>query len=105
MTLQLQQNAALRRILNAFRSTPVTALHNKAILPPVAGRLTHKLRKYTLRLLSLPTTYPVVRRCPSSYLIPRYSITSLSDDREYDHPWHSDRRSPSRLIRMLREMH
>jgi hypothetical protein len=59
-TLQVQQNAALRRILNAFRSTPVTALHNEAALPPVVVRLTHKLRKYTLRLLSLPTTCPVV---------------------------------------------
>jgi hypothetical protein len=105
MTLQLQQNAALRRILNAFRSTPVTALHNEAALPLVAVRLTHKLHKYTLRLLSLPTMHPVVRRCPSSYPIPRHSIASLSDDREYDHPWHSDHRSPLRLIHILREMH
>jgi hypothetical protein len=43
--LQLQRNAALHRILNAFRSTPVTALHNEAALPPVAVQLTHKLRK------------------------------------------------------------
>jgi ribonuclease HI len=104
-TLQLQQNAALRRILNAFRSTPVTALHNEAALPPLAVRLTHKLRKYTLHLLSLPTTHPVVRRCPSSYPIPGHSIASLSDDREYDHPWHSDHRPPSRLIHILHEMH
>jgi hypothetical protein len=104
-TLQLEQNAALCRILNAFRSTPVMALHNEAALPPVAVQLTHKLRKYTLRLLSLPTTHPVVRRCPSSYPIPGHSIASLSDDREYDNPWHSDRRSPLWLIRMLRVMH
>jgi hypothetical protein len=60
MTLQLQQNAALRRILNAFCSTPIMALHNEAALPPVAVRLTHKLHKYTLHLLSLLTTHPVV---------------------------------------------
>jgi hypothetical protein len=60
MTLQLQQNAALRRILSAFSSTPVIALHNKAALPPVAVWLTHKLRKYTLCLLSLPTMHPIV---------------------------------------------
>jgi hypothetical protein len=105
MTLQLQQNAALRRILNPFRSTPVMALHNDAALPPVAVRLTHKLCKYTLRLLSLPTTHPVVRRWPSSYPIPGHFTASMSDDREYDHPWHSDRHSPSRLIRILCEMH
>jgi hypothetical protein len=103
--LQLQQNAALCRILNAFRSTLVTALHNEATLPPVAVRLTYKLRKYTLRLLSLLTTHPVVRWCPSSYPIPGHFTASLSDNREYDHPWHSDRRSPSWLIHILREMH
>jgi hypothetical protein len=59
-TLQLQQNTALHKILNAFQSTPVTALHNEAALPPVAVRLTHKLCKYTLCLLCLPTTYLVV---------------------------------------------
>jgi hypothetical protein len=60
MTLQLQQNAALCKILNPFQSTPVTALQNEAALPPVAIWLTHKLRKYTLHLLSLLTTHPVV---------------------------------------------
>jgi hypothetical protein len=105
ITLQLQQNAALRRILNAFRSTPVTALHNEAALPLVAVRLIHKLRKYTLHLLSLPTTHPVIQWCPSSYPIPGHFTTSLSDDHEYDHPWYSNHRSPSRLIRILREMH
>jgi hypothetical protein len=104
MTLQLQQNAALRRILNAFQSTPLMALHNEAALPLVAVRLTHKLRKYTLHLLSLPTTHLVVQRCPSSYPIPGYSIASLSDYQEYDHPWHSDCRPPSWLIRILRDM-
>jgi hypothetical protein len=59
-TLQLQQNAALHRILNAFHSTPVRALHNEATLPPVAVWLIHKLPKYTLRLLSLPTMHPVI---------------------------------------------
>jgi hypothetical protein len=105
MTLQLQQNAALHRILNAFHSTPVTALHKEAALPLVAVWLTHKLCKYTLHLLSLLTMYPVIRWCPSSYPIPRHSITSLSDDQEYDHPWHSNRRSPSRVICILHKMH
>jgi hypothetical protein len=59
-TLQLQQNAALHRILNTFRSTPVMAVHNEATLLPVAVWLTDKLCKYTLCILSLLTTYLVV---------------------------------------------
>jgi hypothetical protein len=59
--LQQQQHEALPRILNAFRSTPTLALHNEAALPPVSVRLTHKQRKYCLRLLSLPESHPVVR--------------------------------------------
>jgi hypothetical protein len=40
--LQLQQNTALRRILNAFLSTPIIALHNEIAIPPVKIRLNHK---------------------------------------------------------------
>jgi hypothetical protein len=46
-----------------------------------------------------------LRWCPSSYPIPEHSIASLSDDREYDHPWHSNCHPPSRLIHILHEMH
>jgi hypothetical protein len=40
--LQLQQNTALRRILNAFSSTPIIAPHNETAIPPVKIRLNHK---------------------------------------------------------------
>jgi hypothetical protein len=46
--LQLQQNSALQKILNAFTSTPITALHNEAALPPVIVCLQHQQRKYAL---------------------------------------------------------
>jgi ribonuclease HI len=99
--LQTQQNSALRRILNAFRSTPTLALHNEAALPPVSVRLHSKQRKYILRLLSLPPSHPVVKCCPSSFPIPNHFYTSLYNPNEYDCQWQTARRPPSRLVGML----
>jgi hypothetical protein len=58
-TLQLQQNRALRRILNAITSMPIIALHNEVAIQPVSLRLDQKQRKYALHLLSLPPTHLV----------------------------------------------
>jgi hypothetical protein len=90
--LQTQQNSALQRIMNAFRSTPIVALHNEAAIPPVLLRLHHKHTKYTLRLLTLPPSHPVVRRCPSTFPIPNHFITSIHTTHEYDNEWQSSRR-------------
>jgi hypothetical protein len=58
-TLQLQQNRALRRILNAITSMPIIALHNEVAIQPVSLGLDQKQRKYALHLLSLPPTHLV----------------------------------------------
>jgi hypothetical protein len=99
--LQTQQNAALRRILKAFHSTPTIALHNKAALPPVSVRLQSKQRKYTLHILSLPPSHPVVKRCRSSFPIPNHLSTALYDPNEYDFDWSWPCRPPSRLVRAV----
>src|SRR5215208_8018491 len=52
--LQMIQHMALRRILGAFRTTPVKALHNEAGIPPVNVHLTGVQRRYAIRLLTLP---------------------------------------------------
>ena len=67
--LQLLQNTATRRILGAFRTTPVALLDVEACLPPAALRLDHNRRRYALRLLRLPPTHPVVSRCPEHFQI------------------------------------
>jgi hypothetical protein len=99
--LQLQQNAALRRILNAFRSTPIVALHNEAALPPAHIRIQDRQRKYALRILCLPPSHPVVSRCPSSFPIPNHLATSLQNPNEYDCNWQLPTRPPSRLVRII----
>jgi hypothetical protein len=93
--LQTQQNAALHRILNAFRSTPIIALHNEATLPPVSVRLQSKQRKYVLRLLTLPPSHPVIKRWPSSFPVPNHLSTTLCDTDKYDFDWTQKRRPPS----------
>jgi hypothetical protein len=103
-TLQSQQNTALRRILNAFTSTPILALHNKAAIPPVSVRLQCRNRKYVLRLLSLPPSHPVVKRYPSSFPVPNHFHTSICNPYEYDHLWQSTSKAPSRLVRMRRSV-
>jgi hypothetical protein len=82
--LQTHQNTALRRILNAFHSIPTIALHNKAALPTISVRLQSKERNYTLCILSLPPSHPVVKCCPSSFPIPNHFSTALQDPNEYD---------------------
>jgi ribonuclease HI len=99
--LQTQQNTALRRILNAFRSTPTMALHNEAALPPVSVCLQSKQRKNALHILSLPPSHPIVKRCPSSFPITNYLSTTLHDPNEYDFAWSRPYRPPSRLVRAL----
>jgi ribonuclease HI len=99
--LQTQQNAALRRILNAFCSTLIIALHNEATLPPISIRLQSKQRKYVLRLLTLPPSHPVIKRCPSSFPVPNHLSTMLCNTDEYDFDWTQQCRPPSQLGKAL----
>jgi hypothetical protein len=103
-TLQLQQNRALHRILNAFTSTPIIALHNEAAIQPVSIRLNQKQRKYALRLLSLLPTHPVAQWCPAAFPMPNLIevIPDISD--EYDYDWRTTARPLSRLARALRSL-
>jgi ribonuclease HI len=99
--LQLQQNRALRRILNAFTSTPIIALHNEAAIQPVCIRLDQKQRKYALHVLSLPPTHLVAQWCPAAFPILNLidAIPDISD--EYDYDWQTTARAPSRQARVL----
>jgi hypothetical protein len=99
--LQSQQNSTLYQILNAFTSTPILTLHNKAAIPPVLVRLQHRNRKFVLRLLSLPPSHLVVQRCPSSFPVPNHFHTSICNPYEYNHLWQYTSKAPSHLIRIL----
>jgi hypothetical protein len=80
------------------------ALHNEAALPPVSVRLDNKQRKYTLRLVSLPMSHPIVQRCPTSFPIPNHLISTLNNQNEYDCAWENTNRPLSRLVCMLRHI-
>jgi ribonuclease HI len=99
--LQTQQNAACCHILNAFRSTPTIALHNKTALPPISVCQQSKQRKYILHLLTLPPSHPVIKRCPSSFPIPNHLSTILCNPDEYDFDWTQNRCPPSQLGKAL----
>jgi ribonuclease HI len=68
--LETVQNDALRKILGAFRTTPIGAMQNDAALPPMDVRLEHMVRKYAIRTLSLPRSHPIRRRCPRTLPTP-----------------------------------
>ena len=100
--LQLLQNTATRRILGAFRTTPTTLLDLEAALPPAQIRLTYAQRRYALRLLRLPPSHPVVRRCPE-YFHP--SGTGFPEDQIPGQQWYDPetrrKRHSTCLIRVL----
>ena len=64
--LETVQNSALRKILGAFRTTPIAALQTEA-LPPVHVRLHHAQRRYAIRILTMQKDHPIRRQCPVTF--------------------------------------
>lgn len=58
-TLQALQNKALRKILGAFRTSPIKPMEVEAALPPPAVRLQHNLWRYASRIHKLAQDHPV----------------------------------------------
>lgn len=58
-TIQGLQNVALRRILGAYRTTPIKAMEVEAALYPAKLRLDNNLQRYAFRALKLPEIHPV----------------------------------------------
>jgi hypothetical protein len=102
--LQQLQNDARRRILNAFKSTPIPALHNGAARPLVSVRLDSEQHKYALSLLTLPASHPVAQRCLESFPILNHPAPQVHDHKIYHYPWQSTRCPPSRLIQSIQHM-
>lgn len=59
--LQALQNMAIRKILGAFRTSPVRPMEVEASLPPPAVRLQTKTWKYATRIHRLAPSHPVVK--------------------------------------------
>jgi hypothetical protein len=98
------QNAALRKILGAFRATPSAAMLNEAAIAPTDVRLDHVQRKYAIRVLTLPHNHPIWKRCPSTF--PPYNESQEDDEEDtggtsWDAPPKAISAYQSRLTRVL----
>jgi hypothetical protein len=65
--LQKLQNTASRRILGAFRTSPIIPMELEASLPPPAIRLQQTCRKYALRTMKLPEHHPIRLRTSTTF--------------------------------------
>ena len=98
--LQRIQNQALRKIAGAFKTTPVAALESELGLLPVDIRLDLRQRNYTIRLLSMPDTHPLLPLWPNTF--PK----TLDNDRDDPTnkrftPWHrTNQRKPKYETRL-----
>ena len=101
-------NAALRKILGAFRTTPIHILQTEGTLPPVKTRFNHYLSKYAIRTINMPESHPIRQRCPTTFP-PFYEDTPITphlngDWTEWDERPRTEEPAPkyqTRLIRIL----
>jgi ribonuclease HI len=59
------QNSALRKILGAFRTSPVSAMEIEAGILPVEVRFEKLCKNYALRILYMHESHPVKQRIPA----------------------------------------
>jgi ribonuclease HI len=57
--LQSLQNLGLRKILGAFKTSPIMTMEIDAALPPIEVRLNNSIRQYAFRLAKLAPSHPV----------------------------------------------
>jgi hypothetical protein len=94
----------MRKIVGAFRATPVAALEAEQGLPLADIRREYKQQSYAARLLTPPNNHPILQLCPDTF--PK----TLDREREGDAPpnltpWHIQhprkRHYESRLTKIL----
>ena len=60
------QNQALRKILGAFKTSPVSAMEIEAAIPPVSVRFNKLCQNYAVRILQMQNSHPVKQRIPAN---------------------------------------
>jgi hypothetical protein len=60
------QNSALRKMLGAFKSSPVSAMEIEAALPPTIVRFEKLCKNYALRILQMQDSHSVKQRAPAN---------------------------------------
>ena len=101
--MDIVQNTALRKIMGAFRTTPIGALQTEAAMPPTHFRLDHLRRKYALRVINMPKQHPIRARCPNTF--PPHYHTDVDENNkkfsEWDDPPTTTKPHRTRLISIL----
>ncbi|MFL5833327.1 MAG: RNA-directed DNA polymerase [Solirubrobacterales bacterium] len=57
--LKSLQNLGLRKILGAFKTSPITSMEIEASIPPIEVRLNSSIRQYAYRLAKLAPSHPI----------------------------------------------
>ena len=78
---QKLQNLALRRILGAFKTSPIMAMELEAAIPPPKIRFNKICMNYSLRIMQLFKNHPIRTRVSTSF--PPYNNGSELDWDKY----------------------
>ena len=60
------QNQALRKILGAFKTSPISAMEIKAVILSVSVRFNKLCQNYAIRILQMQDSHPIKKRIPAN---------------------------------------
>ena len=93
---------ALRKILGAFRTSPIIPSEVEATLPPLAIRLNTAIRQYAFKARKLPSTYLVKQAM--HLLDTSLHPDSEMDSEDLDHSIKMLRGPPTQLRRIVQSI-
>ncbi len=64
---QRLQNAALRTILGAFKTSPTKAMEIEAVIPPSRVRFEKTCYNYAVRIMQMNLMHPIIERVPEDF--------------------------------------
>src|SRR6266536_1531443 len=64
---QRLQNAALRTILGAFKTSPIKAMEIEAAVPPPRVRFEKICYNYAIRIMQMNSMHPIIERVPEDF--------------------------------------
>src|SRR6266496_5278727 len=64
---QRLQNAALRTILGAFKTSPIKAMEIEAAIPPPRIRFEKTCYNYTIRIIQMNSIHPIIEKIPEDF--------------------------------------
>ena len=64
---QRLQNAVLRTILGAFKTSPIKAMEIEAAVPPPRVRFEKICYNYAIRIMQMNSMHPIIERVPEDF--------------------------------------